>query len=103
MQDPENITIRDVIKWIEAEFGSVWGEYVSPFDGNYKKKYIEAVPNGVNCFCQFGGNEGIYLHIEDMRTRKVIIVGKTLDASDKSWYECCFSLARIGLELNKIW
>lgn len=103
LQNPENITIRDVIQWIEAEFGSVWNEYVSPFKDNYTSTFIEALPNGVNCSCQFGSNEGIYLIIEDKRTSDRAIVGKTLDSSDKSWYECCHSLARIGLELREIW
>ena len=104
MHIPEDITLRDVISWIEREFSSVWGEYVSPFkDDIYNKKFIEVVPNGVNISCQFGSNEGIYLIIEDKRTSNRVIVGKTLDASDKSWYECCFSLARMGLELREIW
>jgi len=103
MHVPEDITIRDVIKWIEAEFGSVWNEYVSPTKDNYNDKFIEAVPTGVNCSCQFGSNEGIYLIIEDKRTRNGAIIAKTLDASNAKWYECCFSLARIGLELREIW
>lgn len=103
MYEPEDITLSDVILWIEKEFSSVWDEYVNPFKSdNYKNKFIEVVPNGVNCSCQFGSNEGIYLIIEDKRTSDRAIVGKTLDASDKSWYECCFSLARIGLELREI-
>jgi len=100
---PEDITIRDVIIWMEAEFSNVWNEYIDPFQDNYTQKFIEALPNGVNCSCQFGSNEGIYLIIEDKRTSDRAIIGKTLDSSDKSWYECCFSLARIGLELREIW
>jgi len=102
MHVPEDITMQDVIKWIEAEFGSVWDEYVSPSKDNYNDKFIEIIPTGANCSCQFGSNEGIYLIIEDKRTRKTAIVGKTVDASDAKWYECCHSLARIGLELRRI-
>jgi len=69
----------------------------------YETKIIEAVPSGVNCSCQFGSNEGIYLIIGDKRTRNGAIIAKTLDASAANWYECCFSLARIGLELREIW
>ena len=103
IQEPEDITVRDVINWIEKEFGSVWNEYVNPYYGEIsKKKFIKVIPNGANCSCEFGSNEGIYLTIVDKSTGNPAITGKTLDASDAKWYECCHSLARIGLELRKI-
>ncbi|MCK5386924.1 MAG: hypothetical protein KAJ39_07050 [Gammaproteobacteria bacterium] len=103
MYVPEDITIKDVIKWIEANFGHVWEEYVNSFPPDWNQKFMEVITTDALCYCTFGSNEGIYLHIEDSRSRKIAIVGKTLNAGDAKWYECCFSLARIGLELREIY
>lgn len=103
MHVPEDIIIKDVIKWIEANFGHVWEEYVQAFPDDWNKKYMEVITTDALCYCHFGSNEGIYLIIEDSRSREKAIVGKTLNAGDAKWYECCFSLARIGLELREIY
>jgi hypothetical protein len=103
MHVPEDITIKDVIKWIESNFGHVWEEYVQSSQPDWNRKFIEVITTTTLCYCGFGSNEGIYLHIEDAKTRELVIVGKTLNAGDAKWYECCFSLARIGLELREIY
>jgi hypothetical protein len=103
MHQPEDITLRDVVKWIEADFGHVWEEYIQSPHQILNTKYMEIITSDALCYCLFGSNEGIYLVIEDSKTRTQVIVGKTLNSSDAKWYECCFSLARIGLELREIY
>lgn len=101
----EDITLYDVIKWIEKEFGTVWNEYVGAgglINDPHRIKFSDICPNGSICYCQFGSNEGIYLTIGDAKTRHTVITGKTLETSDNKWHECCHTLARIGLELREI-
>ena len=104
--EPADITIWDVYKWIESDFGLVWDEYVGAggeINNPQRTKYLEIITTSPICHCQFGSNEGIYMMIEDARTRKGAVVCKTLDNSAVKWYECTFSLARIGLEINEIY
>jgi hypothetical protein len=125
----DKLTIREILDYLETTEGKIWDETIncsgkysvpeisrlfnSEYHYNYPYSELIKTVRGINVYCRYGSNEGIYLFVDIVRNQLIgtgtsaqfkvesLFVGKTLDHN--KLLECYESAGRIAKYLMGYW